>query len=181
MPRPSALNTLVGRMTVGELARHLGLGVAQLVEAALGSGPPATAPVTPRPRSKGEATRKQLHHAVDRWLIAEVLEQEGGNVTRAARRLGVARTQLRKRRARVQALAPDQMERRFARIDSAANPPTRDELRTLGTMAAVHEAVDHWLTNAAFEKAPGNVSEAARRMGISRRVARELRDRFCAD
>ncbi|MEX1365591.1 MAG: helix-turn-helix domain-containing protein [Nannocystaceae bacterium] len=207
MPEPNALATLIGRMNVGDLARHLEMSVEEVVAAIVGpegvvttkvaAGPTdpsgrrgkkassATAAKAPKRSTSPSAsaggrepTRKQIHHAIDRWLIGEAIEQEDGNISRVAKRLETTRSQVRKRWAQVHMLSLDEMDLRLGRMRGLSAPPTVDELRALGTFRAIHEAVDRWLVPQVIEQEAGNVSQVAKRLGTSRRLVRELRDRL---
>jgi DNA-binding NtrC family response regulator len=48
-----------------------------------------------------EGTYRQVHDAVDRWLLAHAMAKAGGNVSHAARELDLSRTYLRNRLARL--------------------------------------------------------------------------------
>ncbi|MEX1364058.1 MAG: helix-turn-helix domain-containing protein [Nannocystaceae bacterium] len=201
MSDSTALTTIVGRMTVGDLARHIGVSVEDFVAAVLEatpapvSAPPGTTPGPKQPvptnrtgpetrprRSRStrgrEPTRKQLHHAVDRWLIGEALEQEDGNISQVARRLATTRSQVRKRWALVDHLSADEMARRLDRVEGVRPPPTPEQLRALGTFRAVHDAVDRWLVPQVLEQEGDNISRVAKRLGTSRLLARKLRARL---
>ena len=100
--------------------------------------PPAPSPAKPkasaRTRSRARApktapagrepTRVELHAAVDRWILGEVLEEEGGNISHVAERLGINRKRVRERWAKVRRLQPDEMSRHFALVRGASKPPS---------------------------------------------------------
>lgn len=189
-------------MNVGDLARHLDMSVEEVVAAIVGPegvvttvaagqmdpsgrrGKKTSSATKARKRRAsssaggGEPTRKQIHHAIDRWLIGEAIEQEDGNISRVAKRLETTRSQVRKRWAQVHALSLDEMDLRLGRMKGLSAPPTVEQLRALGTFRAIHEAVDRWLVPQVIEQEAGNVSQVAKRLGTSRRLVRELRDRL---
>ena len=226
------LATMVERMTVGDLAHHVGMSVEDLVElvlepdrsptprrarssrksrAAKDTKPRrrlgrATEATTHRqaktakpsaskakardrarpgvgrgPRSPAEPTRQQIHHAIDRWLIGEALDGTGGNITHTADQLGTTRIRIRRRWAAVRKLPGSRLKQLMAKVRSSTSPPSVSKLRALGTLQAVRDAIDRWLVANALEQEGGNVTLAAERLGTSRRVVRELRGRFGLD
>lgn len=118
-------------------------------------------------------TLKEIHDALDRWLIGEALEQTHDNITHVADRLGIGRKRVRARWAKVRSLGTDDLDERLGRVHGSTPPPSRDELRGLQTHAAVHDAVDRWLLSEVFAQEGGNVTATARRLVISRRNLRE--------
>ena len=62
------------------------------------------APASPAPKLEpllAKGTYRQIHDALDRWLLAEVLAWMGGNLSHAARHLDVSRKHLREHLTRV--------------------------------------------------------------------------------
>ena len=118
-------------------------------------------------------TLAELHEALDRWLIGEAIEQMNGNITHAAERLATHRKRVRNRWAEVRDIDALELQRRLARIQATEPSPTLEDLRAIGTLAAVHDAVDHWALGAALTQEEGNLSAAARRLAISRRTLRK--------
>ena len=128
----------------------------------------------------GRATLREVRDVLDRWLLGRVLEEHGGNVTRTAARLGISRRRVRERRAAV----VDGDRPSPAPREKDTNPPVvpfpLPSLTALvegsGTYSDVHETVGRWLAACVLEQEGGNVSSAARILGVGRRLLRELRD-----
>jgi DNA-binding NtrC family response regulator len=184
-------------MKVAQLARLVGLRIEDVVAVVLGDtrgpgalhrlrpivdtdttrlGPPSSEP--PLAAMLGHATYHDVHRAVDRWLIARVLDEERGNISHAAHRLRVSRRTLRQRWARVRELPP----RHAAPPPATAlpggtrehAPPSLTELLDQGrTYAEIRDAVDRWLIGNTLARAEGNVTHAARHLGIVRKQVRE--------
>lgn len=77
-------------------APRVGARLAELTS----SGPPMNEPAGPslaKLLDQG-ATHREIHSAVDRWLVDRTLAAKGGNLTHAAKLLNVSRRSLRKRR-----------------------------------------------------------------------------------
>jgi DNA-binding NtrC family response regulator len=195
MPDSAFLFALVGHMKVEQLAHVVGLGIEDVVAAILGgprnrrARPPeravATHEAAPPSRLGGEpplaamlgrASYHEVHRAIDRWLLARVLDEERGNVSHAAGRLRVSRRTLRERWARVR----DRPDGAGSWTDeppdpvSAAAPPSLTELLDQRrTYAEIRDAVDLWLIGGTLTREGGNVSRTARSLGIVRKQVRE--------
>jgi DNA-binding NtrC family response regulator len=186
-------------MKVEQLARLAGLRIEDVVSAVLGArrghgsrlhprplldtNPPRPTTPTSEPllaTMLGCATYHDVHREVDRWVIARVLDEARGNISHAAQRLCVSRRTLRQRWARARALAPGHA----APTPSPARAPTGDAA-TLAppslaamlddghTYAEIRDAVDRWLIGNTLARADGNVTHAARNLGIVRKQVRE--------
>lgn len=125
-----------------------------------------------------DATIWQVHEAVDRWLLAEALERNDGNISHTARELAISRKRLRDRWAQVRGLDARAMARIFRSIQADRPPPTRVVLRAHRTYVAIHDEVDRWLLEQVFQQEHGNVTHAAQRLDICRRALRERRARL---
>ena len=131
------------------------------------------APSSPTREDAATPTLREVHEALDRWLLGTVLEQTDGNITHAAESLGVTRKRVRTRWAEVHALEVQELSRRLAQFGGSAPPPTPERLHALGTYNAVHEAIDHWVLGQVLDQEAGNITLTARRLDISRRRLRE--------
>ncbi len=123
--------------------------------------------------TRGKTTSlREVHEALDRWMIGALLDEEEGNISRTAVRLGISRKGLRERWARVSHLNLREVKRRFDRT-GVDEPPTQQELRALETHAAMREAVDRWLLGGVLEQEQGNITFAARRLSSNRKHVRQ--------
>jgi DNA-binding NtrC family response regulator len=200
MPDSSPLLALVGRMKVEQLARLVGLDVEELVAVVVGTPQvgarararpasvrtptvaPPIASVTPTGEPPlaamfGRASYRDLHRAVDRWVLARVLDEEGGNVSHAASRLHVSRRTLRERWARARDFQP---KAPLASGDSqptgpdGLEPPSLTEVLVKGgKYADIRNAVDLWLIGGTLAREQGNVTRTAQSLGIARKQVRE--------
>lgn len=186
-------------MKVEQLARLVGLRIEDVVAVVLGgtrgqknlhrlhaivstdtkrSTTPSSEP--PLAAMLGRATYHDVHRAVDRWVIARVLDEERGNISHAAHRLRVSRRTLRQRWARVRELPPGHAAPPSPPALAPASgtrehaPPSLGELLDRGrTYAEIRDAVDRWLIGNTLARADGNVTHAARHLGIVRKQVRE--------
>ena len=212
MPDSTNLLTLVGHMKVEQLARLVGVGVAEVVAVVLGS-PPARlrAPTTPAGASRptttatprattsgprtttapapapaatepplaamfGQVTHHELHRVVDRWLLGRVLGEESDNVSHAAKRLGISRRTLREHRDRSHDPQVDAWMSGTPPHAGSSDAPPPPSLSAVveagGTYRDVRAAVDRWLLGSTLEREQGNVTWAARSLGMSRKDLR---------
>lgn len=197
-------------MKVEQLARLVGVGVADIVAVVLGAPasrpraparpagarrPTTTAP--PRATSSeartstaparaatepplaamfGNVTHHELHRVVDRWLLGRVLGEEGDNVSHAAKRLGISRRTLREHRDRSHDPQVDAWmsgtPQHAASSDAPPPPSLSAVVEAGGTYRDVRAAVDRWLLGSTLEREQGNVTWAARSLGMSRKDLR---------
>ncbi|MCX4243253.1 hypothetical protein OEB96_21660 [Paraliomyxa miuraensis] len=147
--------------------------------AALGGAPPPPAADPPVLADMlDRATYKQIHNAVDRWYLGHVLEEVGGNVSQAARRLRVSRKRVRVLWARLREgrMNPTAAEKALMRKPAPKNAPPPPDLAPLlprGTYRQLHDAVDGWLLRHTLGQVDGNVSQAARQLDVSRKHLRD--------
>jgi DNA-binding NtrC family response regulator len=121
-------------------------------------------------------TYRQIHTAVDRWYVVHVMNQEGGNVSRVARRLRVSRKRVRVMWARLRANAGKDDLRKLLKGGKPADAPPAPDLAPLlpkGTYREVHDTVDRWLLGHTLSRVDGNVSQAARDLAVSRKHLRD--------
>lgn len=124
------------------------------------------------------ATYRQIHTAVDRWYVVHVMNEEGGNVSRVARRLRVSRKRVRVMWARLRSTAgKDDLRKILSKGSSKASsaPPAPDlaPLLAKGTYREVHDTLDRWLLGHTLSRVDGNVSQAARDLAVSRKHLRD--------
>jgi DNA-binding protein Fis len=123
------------------------------------------------------ATYRQIHTAVDRWFVVNVMNEEGGNVSRVARRLRVSRKRVRVMWVRLRAaIAKDELKKFLkppARPSGAPPAPNLMPLLAKGTYREVHDTVDRWLLGHTLSRVDGNVSQAARDLAVSRKHLRD--------
>lgn len=197
MPSSSPLLTLIGRMKVGQLATLTGLGVEELVAIVLGSTPARPPRPTPNPSPPpadtvgaalpspaepplaalfGRVTYHELHRVLDRWLLDRTLEEHRGNVTHAAARLGITRLTLRRHRARARSVRLDQWQAVAPTTTNASaipEPPSVLAVLADGSdYRRIRDAVDRWLLGATLAREHGNITQAARSLGMSRKDLR---------
>ncbi|MEM9456986.1 MAG: helix-turn-helix domain-containing protein [Myxococcota bacterium] len=142
-------------------------------------GGSTSAEVSPRSTVAG-VTHRQVHEAVDRWLLAEALERHHGNITHTATELGLSRKRMRERWAEVRPLEPRAMTRVFKAIKAPVPAPSIEQLRARVTHAGVHDEVDRWLLEQVFLQESQNLTHAAQRLHVSRRYFRERRAKLCS-
>lgn len=131
-------------------------------------GPPPLAEMIDR------ATYRQIHTAVDRWYVGNVMNEERGNVSRVARRLRVSRKRVRVLWARLRSTAgPEPLKRLTGKPSAAPPPPVLEPLLPAGTYREVHDTVDRWLLGHTLDRVDGNVSQAARDLAVSRKHLRD--------
>jgi len=123
------------------------------------------------------ATYRQIHNAVDRWFLGHVIEEVGGNVSRAARRLRVSRKRVRVLWARLRdgRMNPT-VDKNLAKRPAPRNappPPDIEPLLPRATYREMHDTVDEWLLGHTLEQVEGNVSQAARQLAVSRKHLRD--------
>jgi DNA-binding NtrC family response regulator len=190
-----ALIGFVGSMKVEAFARLAGLDVQRLVARLLEDGRAQGSAARAVPRSVAvvdgallelaavpalasmidRGTHREIHAAVDRWYVVSVMNEERANVSRAARRLRISRRRLRVLWAASSATAHEDVAHESTppgRRSDAPPPPSLEPLLAAGTHRQVHDAVDRWLLAHAMAKAGGNVSHAARELGLSRTYLR---------
>lgn len=186
-------------MKVEQLARLVGLRIEDVVATVLGGprlGPhqhrvrPSVDTDTKRPTAAssepplaamlGRATYHDVHRAVDRWLLTRVLEEERGNISHAAQRLRVSRRTLRQRWARVRDRPVGHAAPSATPVNGSPSPspelapPSLAVLLARGhAYAEIRDAVDRWLIGNTLARAHGNVTHAARQLGIVRKQVRE--------
>lgn len=123
------------------------------------------------------ATYRQIHTAVDRWYVVNVMNEEGGNVSRVARRLRVSRKRVRVMWARLRSTAgKDDLRKILAKSSKPTGAPPAPDLAPLlakGTYREVHDTVDRWLLGHTLSRVEGNVSQAARDLAVSRKHLRD--------
>lgn len=122
------------------------------------------------------ATYRQIHSAIDRWYVVNVMNEEGGNVSRVARRLRVSRKRVRVLWARLRSGAgKDDLKkiRSSGKPSNAPPPPDIVPLLPKGTYREVHDTVDRWLLGHTLGRVDGNVSQAARDLAVSRKHLRD--------
>ncbi len=119
------------------------------------------------------ATYRQIHTAVDRWYVGNVMNEERGNVSRVARRLRVSRKRVRVLWARLRSTAGAETFKRTGKPSGAPPPPALEPLLAKGTYREVHDTVDRWLLGHTLERVDGNVSQAARDLAVSRKHLRD--------
>lgn len=143
------------------------------------SGAPIVAPDGPPPIDDmiDRATYRQIHTAVDRWYVVNVMNEEGGNVSRVARRLKVSRKRVRVMWARLRSTAgKDDLRKILAKPAKPTGAPPAPQLAPLlpkGTYREVHDTVDKWLLGHTLSRVDGNVSQAARDLAVSRKHLRD--------
>lgn len=124
----------------------------------------------------GHATHHELHRVVDRWLLDRVLREEGDNVSHAATRLGISRRTLREHRDRARDPQVDawmsSTPPHTASPDTPQPPVLSAVVEAGGTYRDVRMAVDRWLLGSTLEREQGNVTWAARNLGMSRKDLR---------
>lgn len=122
----------------------------------------------------GRATYRQIHLAVDRWLLGNVWEQEGHNVSRAAGRLEISRRRYRDLFARTK---DDDGGTPVAvlegRPSESVPPPVLEPLLAAGTYRVIHDEADRWMLGHVVEWTQGNLTHAARHLDVSRKHLRE--------
>jgi DNA-binding NtrC family response regulator len=122
------------------------------------------------------ATYRQIHTAVDRWYVVNVMNEERGNVSRVARRLRVSRKRVRVLWARLRSTAGKDDARKSrgpGKPSNAPPPPALEPLLPKGTYREVHDTVDRWLLGHTLTRVDGNVSQAARDLAVSRKHLRD--------
>jgi len=123
------------------------------------------------------ATYKQIHSAIDRWYVVNVMNEEGGNVSRVARRLRVSRKRVRVLWARLRSGAGrDDLKKILKAPGKPSNAPPPPDIVPLlpkGTYREVHDTVDRWLLGHTLGRVDGNVSQAARDLAVSRKHLRD--------
>lgn len=123
------------------------------------------------------ATYKQIHNAIDRWYVVNVMNEEGGNVSRVARRLRVSRKRVRVLWARLRSGAgKDDLKKILKAPGKPTNAPLPPDIVPLlpkGTYREVHDTVDRWLLGHTLGRVDGNVSQAARDLAVSRKHLRD--------
>lgn len=140
----------------------------------------SAAAVASRGSAVAGVTHRQVHEAVDRWLLAAALERNLGNITHTATELGLSRKRMRERWAEVRLLDPRAMARMFKAIKAPVPAPSVEQLRARKTHAAVHDEVDRWLLEQVFQQESRNLTHAALRLHVSRRYFRERRAKLCS-
>jgi DNA-binding NtrC family response regulator len=125
----------------------------------------------------GRVTHRELHRVVDRWLLGRVLAEEGDNVSHAAQRLGISRRTLREHRDRAREPSvgrwlADGAPRHAASPDVPEPPSLGAVLDRGGRYRDVRKAVDRWLIGGTLAQQQGNVTWAARSLGMSRKDLR---------
>lgn len=185
---------LMGRLTVDEFARLVDLSVEEVVarvinrcavrsrdESLVIAPRQGLSEWPPEPRLGEVVVRGSLceiKEIVDRWLLGFVLEAHDGNITHAARRLGISRRRLRKRWAEIRGNDPSAGSRGGTAMSRGGvhAPSMAKILAEGGGHAEVHEAVVRWVVGLSLAEHEGNVSRVALALGISRRVVRGWRD-----
>jgi hypothetical protein len=143
------------------------------------SAAPLVAPDDPPPLADmiDRATYRQIHNGVDRWYVINVMNEEGGNVSRVARRLRVSRKRVRVLWARLRANAgKDDLKKILKSGGKPSNAPPPPDIVPLlgkGTYREVHDTVDRWLLGHTLGRVDGNVSQAARDLAVSRKHLRD--------
>lgn len=136
--------------------------------------PAATEP--PLAAMFGQVTHHELHRVVDRWLLGRVLGEESDNVSHAAKRLGISRRTLREHRDRSHDPQVDAWMSgtppHAASSDAPPPPSLSAVVEAGGTYRDVRAAVDRWLLGSTLEREQGNVTWAARSLGMSRKDLR---------
>lgn len=124
----------------------------------------------------GQVTHHELHRVVDRWLLGRVLGEESDNVSHAAKRLGISRRTLREHRDRSHDPQVDAWMSgtppHAASSDAPPPPSLSAVVEAGGTYRDVRAAVDRWLLGSTLEREQGNVTWAARSLGMSRKDLR---------
>lgn len=143
------------------------------------SAAPLVAPDDPPPLADmlDRATYRQIHNAIDRWYVINVMNEEGGNVSRVARRLRVSRKRVRVLWARLRSGAGKDDLKKILKAPgkptNAPPPPDIVPLLAKGTYREVHDTVDKWLLGHTLGRVEGNVSQAARDLDVSRKHLRD--------
>ncbi|MCX4241990.1 helix-turn-helix domain-containing protein [Paraliomyxa miuraensis] len=122
----------------------------------------------------GQATYRQIHFAIDRWLLGNVWEQEGHNVSRAATRLEISRRRFRELFARTRSEDPGPaVEALEGKPSAPLAGPALESLLPTGTYRTIHDGADRWLLGHVLEWTAGNLTHAARHLDVSRKHLRE--------
>lgn len=141
-----------------------------------GTGTTSAASEPPLAAMFGHATHHELHRVVDRWLLGRVLREEGDNVSHAAKRLGISRRTLREHRDRARDPQVDawmsSTPPHVASPDTPEPPALSAVVEAGGTYRDVRMAVDRWLLGNTLDRQQGNVTWAARNLGMSRKDLR---------
>jgi hypothetical protein len=117
----------------------------------------------------GRVSYRQIRSVVDRWLLGQLFDEHDGNVSEVGRRLHISRRNVRERWARVRAARFDERSTRSGRSIPAPPPPSLTKVfEREGTYAAVRKALERWMIGAVLAHAEGNVSQAARSLGLAR-------------
>ncbi|MCX4240136.1 helix-turn-helix domain-containing protein [Paraliomyxa miuraensis] len=157
--------------------------VAATVEASKESEPEPEVAREPEPelgRFLGRATRRELKVIVDRWVLGRVLVACEWNITHAANRLEVSRRMLRQRWAAVRRPAVGALMARLASSEPVrgilAGPSLAELLERRATHREIHREIDRWVVRITLAAEGGNVTQAAKNLGTTRRALRGIRD-----
>jgi len=140
------------------------------------TAPASVASEPPLAAMFGHVTHHELHRVVDRWLLGRVLQEEGDNVSHAAKRLGISRRTLREHRDRARDPQVDawmsSTPPHAASPDTPEPPSLSAVVEAGGAYRDVRMAVDRWLIGGTLEREQSNVTWAARSLGMSRKDLR---------
>lgn len=141
-----------------------------------GAGTTPAASEPPLAAMFGRVTHHELHRVVDRWLLGRVLHEADDNVSHAAKRLGISRRTLREHRDRARDPLVDawmsSTPPHAASPDAPEPPALSAVVEAGGTYRDVRMAVDRWLLGGTLDREQGNVTWAARNLGMSRKDLR---------
>lgn len=126
------------------------------------------------------ATRQEVKAIVDGFVIGRVLEQNDWIISRSAAQLRTSRRMLRKRWRAVHDLPIESLSAGLEGTSPSPDIPAAPSLRELverqASIGEIDRVVDRWLVDSTLLDQDGNVTEAARRLKVSRRVLRKVRD-----